>query len=157
MIEKDDNAADNQQFESILKAYNLASDKGTDASVVIPDPDAKSLYRYWGSLTTPGCEEIVHWTVFSESMKISKNQWEQVVNKFEKDVDRGNFRNVQELNGRTVVIYDDVEVTPDSQPTTCNENLYLYLGIATIVGLLIAIGMVLYEVLKMVVSWSFSN
>jgi len=148
LIKKDDDAADNQQFDSILEAYKIASDEGTEDSVVIPNPDAKSLYRYWGSLTTPECQEIVHWTVFAEPMVISANQWKNVVNSFTKSIDRGNFRNVQELNGRTVVIYENQETSSESQSTTCSENIYLYLGIATIVGLLIAIGMVLFDFLK---------
>ena len=36
--------------------------------------DKQSLYRFEGSLTTPGCFETVTWSVFSDSVKISPSQ-----------------------------------------------------------------------------------
>jgi len=35
-----------------------------------------SYYRYFGGLTTPGCQEIVLWTVFTEPIGISARQVE---------------------------------------------------------------------------------
>lgn len=37
-------------------------------------PDDLSLWRYYGSLTTPSCNEIVHWTVFTKPMPLSRRQ-----------------------------------------------------------------------------------
>jgi len=62
---------------------------------------------YSGSLTTPGCMEIVNWINFIKPIKISKSQLE----KFRKlkDVKNAdivdNFRPVQPLNDRTVTFY----------------------------------------------------
>jgi carbonic anhydrase len=37
-------------------------------------PSNLALYRYYGSLTTPSCNEIVHWNVFRNTMPISRAQ-----------------------------------------------------------------------------------
>lgn len=49
-------------------------------------PDDMSLWRYYGSLTTPSCNEIVHWTVFKKPMTISRLQ-----------VTRTNFKKSQNI------------------------------------------------------------
>ena len=36
--------------------------------------DKSDYYRYFGSLTTPGCNEVVQWTVFKQPIQISANQ-----------------------------------------------------------------------------------
>lgn len=35
--------------------------------------EVQSFYRYSGSLTTPGCQEIVSWTVFEMPLVVSEN------------------------------------------------------------------------------------
>jgi len=75
--------------------------------------DTKNFYRYQGSLTTPGCNEIVVWTVFKESIGISAGQ----MAKFRQNVklnDSGktlvdNYRAVQPLHGRKVQSVSTVE------------------------------------------------
>lgn len=66
-----------------------------------------SFYRYLGSLTTPGCNEVVVWTVFKEPLYLSETQLEEfrtlLDSKSKPIVD--NFRPVQPLNDRTITVY----------------------------------------------------
>lgn len=40
---------------------------------LLTDVDMTKYYRYNGSLTTPGCDEAVVWTVFQQPIRISKD------------------------------------------------------------------------------------
>ena len=78
------------------------------AGVAPLSPGEQTRYStYSGSLTTPGCMEIVNWINFIKPIKISKKQLEE----FRKLKDKGNdelvdnFRPVQPLNGRPVTFY----------------------------------------------------
>lgn len=55
-------------------------------------------YSYSGSMTTPTCDEDVAWVVFRERQPMNKNQFQTISSRFPK----GNHREVQPLNGRTV-------------------------------------------------------
>lgn len=70
-------------------------------------PFKKTFYRYNGSLTTPGCDEVVTWTNFANDISCSEDQ----INEFRKMMHKqGNEtqkiyrtdRPVQPLNGRQV-------------------------------------------------------
>ncbi|XP_059142583.1 carbonic anhydrase 12-like, partial [Physella acuta] len=71
---------DNVPFNNITNY--LKSIKDPDTSVTIPSfpinsilPSRRSdLYRYHGSLTTPGCHETVIWSVFKDTIKVSSRQ-----------------------------------------------------------------------------------
>jgi len=68
-------------------------------------------YRYQGGLTTPGCNEIVVWTVFKQPIGISENQMRVIRNIYEGSKSEGkrihdNFRDPQPLNGRQVFDVD---------------------------------------------------
>ncbi len=56
------------------------------------NPDS---YRYFGSLTTPPCSEIVHWVIFRDPLEISLEQIQQF-----KQIFPFNARPVQPLNRR---------------------------------------------------------
>jgi len=73
-------------------------------------PDNKQVYTYPGSLTTPGCDEIVNWFVIAEPIEMSAAQ----INAYRElyDGERSN-RPVQPLNGRIVTLADiDYDVPP---------------------------------------------
>ncbi|XP_050740226.1 uncharacterized protein LOC127010338 [Eriocheir sinensis] len=68
--------------------------------------NTEAFFRYHGSLTTPTCNEIVVWTVFRDTIRISAKQLAQFRTLTD---DHGNllvenFRPLQPLNGREVEI-----------------------------------------------------
>ena len=102
--------AHNAAFDPIWS--NLPSQKGVEthypAVKVDVDallPDARTTYRYDGSLTTPPCSEQVKWLVMSTPIELSREQIGTFTN-----IISGNNRPVQPLNGRTVLT-DAVDVS----------------------------------------------
>ena len=70
-----------------------------------------AFYRYKGSLTTPGCNEIVMWTVFKEKIEIDKSQMEIIRQvKYTHDGSENllsnNFRNVKLQYDREILDVD---------------------------------------------------
>ena len=68
--------------------------------------DTRYFFRYNGSLTTPGCNEIVVWTLFKDPIEISQEQL-NMIRKTKYDnmkTNTNNYRPVQDINGRK--IYD---------------------------------------------------
>ncbi|KAM9318728.1 carbonic anhydrase 4b [Pholidichthys leucotaenia] len=78
---------------------------GVSLDMLIPSQSNMTKYfRYYGSLTTPGCDEAVVWTLFENTIPLSKNQLtafnQLLFADGKKMVD--NYRPVQPLNGRQV-------------------------------------------------------
>ncbi|NET73598.1 MAG: carbonate dehydratase [Sphaerospermopsis sp. SIO1G2] len=61
-------------------------------------PKESEIYRYFGSLTTPPCSEIVNWIVFKEPLEISSAQFQQFQNIFP-----NNARQTQPINRRSIL------------------------------------------------------
>ena len=79
------------------------------AGVAPLSPGEQTRYStYSGSLTTPGCMEIVNWINFLKPIKISSEQLAKFrMLKDAKDNDVvDNFRPPQPLNNRTVTFYN---------------------------------------------------
>lgn len=57
----------------------------------------KHYYNYQGSLTTPGCEEIVTWVVQRQPAQMTEKQFEAF-----RTIMGNNFRPLQERNGRVI-------------------------------------------------------
>ncbi len=69
-------------------------------------PTKRSYYYYPGSLTTPGCNEIVRWFVLSERITVPRTFVEQLrtVEQSNGEPLTINYRDAQPLNGRTVQV-----------------------------------------------------
>ena len=78
--------------------------------------DTRTWWRYPGSLTTPSCEQGVLWTVFQDTLPVSRDQ----IKDFQKILQSGseyllkNFRAPQPLKHR-VVLYQDPGHHKDGQ------------------------------------------
>ena len=54
--------------------YNAVPIAGVKVADLVAESDLTKFWRYPGSLTTPGCLEIVTWTVFEKPLKVSSAQ-----------------------------------------------------------------------------------
>jgi carbonic anhydrase len=72
---------DNPAFDPITSVLDHVVHEGNEWELnetlslrdLLPDSLSK-FYRYMGSLTTPGCQEIVVWTVFADPITASEDQ-----------------------------------------------------------------------------------
>ncbi|XP_052526543.1 carbonic anhydrase 9 isoform X1 [Tympanuchus pallidicinctus] len=103
---------ENPYYQQILE--HLHSIQGEDDEVLVPGfniagllPDNLHLYfHYNGSLTTPPCHESIKWTVFNQTVMLSKEQMSILVSSLHTDDHRllmNNFRQDQSLHRRWVL------------------------------------------------------
>mmetsp|Transcript_13844 Transcript_13844/g.30519 ORF Transcript_13844/g.30519 Transcript_13844/m.30519 type:complete len:904 (+) Transcript_13844:124-2835(+) len=76
-------------------------------------------YKYDGSYTMPGCEEVVRWAIFETPLQMSAAQW----NAFQAVFPHGNNRPVQELNSRTILKNSMGEGTPAEYEHFLNREM----------------------------------
>ncbi|XP_071957693.1 putative carbonic anhydrase 3 isoform X2 [Antedon mediterranea] len=123
---------DNANFETLLSSLTNVQEEGDTYNIppndvftlesLLPD-NLVEFYRYNGSLTTPGCNEAVIWTMFKELIYLSSTQIQMLRtlrsgNKIIQD----NFRPLQALNGR-IVTYSRDPCNPDPcQSSPCKEK-----------------------------------
>lgn len=104
-------------IQTHLGTYSSSStgrnvDNSINLSEIIPVIDYHamgSFYRYKGGLTTPGCNQVVQWTVFQNPLYVSKDQYLKMTGGKTWANSAGNaedmintFRRPQPLNGRPV-------------------------------------------------------
>ena len=87
----------NPTFDELLNHVNQ-SDFDNHINVLSLVPKKLDYYHYLGSLTTPPLTEIVEWYVLTHPMTISLDQLNRM-----KLINKENFRETQDLNGRQVL------------------------------------------------------
>lgn len=106
---------ENVEFEKIISHFKEIAHKDDHVEIeatplrsLLP-ADLSTYYRYLGSLTTPPCYETVIWTVFKETIKVSKRQLEIFRHEVkqnlptEPDIElTDDFRPIQPLNHRNI-------------------------------------------------------
>ncbi|XP_060754005.1 carbonic anhydrase 4b [Neoarius graeffei] len=102
----------NKKYDSIINALpnirlpgNKVLLEPMSLDMLIPPHNTRMHYfRYNGSLTTPNCDESVIWTVFENTIKLSKQQLSEFSNLFfENGIAMADtFRPVQPLTGRDI-------------------------------------------------------
>jgi carbonic anhydrase len=106
-IGKDDSAlsAEEAIFGKICESGSKAEYRGQVLEKKLPE-NLCSFARYQGSLTTPPCSECVTWTVFTDPISVTREQLAALrqIKDCRGKVHRKNYRPVQRLNGRQVLL-----------------------------------------------------
>ena len=89
----------------IQSAFKI-SDLIKDVAPLAPENTATAYSTYSGSLTTPGCNEVVHWINILTPLKISSAQLQafRMLDGAHGDI-VNNYRPPQPLNGREVKFF----------------------------------------------------
>ena len=93
--------AENPEIGKIWRIMPSAKGEAKGHSVLDPTrlvPASANYYRYVGSLTTPPCHEIVHWSVSAQPLAISEAQIDAFAQLF-----ANNNRPIQKLNRRFIL------------------------------------------------------
>ncbi|XP_046892077.1 carbonic anhydrase 4b [Hypomesus transpacificus] len=108
----EESTVSNRKYDSIINALNSIKQPNTNTSLngialdmLIPSrSNMTSYYYYNGSLTTPNCAESVVWTVFENTIPLSKQQLAAFSKLWFADALPmvGTYRPVKPLNGRRV-------------------------------------------------------
>ncbi|XP_061817737.1 carbonic anhydrase IV c [Nerophis lumbriciformis] len=109
----EETSEDHPHLDTVIAALGQVQHNGTTAVIanfqlsdIIPSSkDLHAYYRYVGSMTTPGCEQAVAWTVFHKKLAVSSRQLDAIVQQCRfwtgqpmMDI----FRPTQPLDGRFV-------------------------------------------------------
>ena len=105
----------NGKFNDLFEAMKKVKKHGNTSNIIngirlndLLPSNIDSFYRYKGSLTTPGCNEVVMWTVFKEQIEIDEEQM-QIMREITYDHNGkeefmyNNYREVQLENGRNII------------------------------------------------------
>ncbi|KAM6986981.1 carbonic anhydrase IV c [Aplochiton taeniatus] len=106
-------AEDNPHVNMLIDALGRVPNHGNHTHIpdfrlsdlIPPAEELHSYYRYVGSMTTPGCEQVVTWTVFQKTLALSEGQLADMSTKCRFATGRAMvdiFRPIQPLDGRLV-------------------------------------------------------
>ncbi|KAB5543637.1 hypothetical protein PHYPO_G00081570 [Pangasianodon hypophthalmus] len=103
---------ENENYEKILSVIKDVSTEESDTKItsfnvrhLLPD-SLEKFYRYTGSLTTPPCYQSVNWTMFNDTITVSRKQLaalEETLKAGHNQRLSQNFRTPQNLYGRQVL------------------------------------------------------
>ncbi|XP_077996360.1 carbonic anhydrase 6-like [Glandiceps talaboti] len=132
---------DNAAFSTLFTGFDSVIYEGQSHHYQSPFPllpmlpyDTWNFYRYYGSLTTPTCDESLTWTVMMGYQRISQQQFDNFQKLFETPIGGddypmgNNYRPVQDLNGRLVYRRINGNATTSSAPLSVYIfNSYVHL------------------------------
>lgn len=129
-------ASDNSVLASLVTSLSsvTTSAQTTSATPFALDtliPSSASFFRYQGGLTTPTCDEVVTWSVFRETIKISSTQLAafRALQDSSNNAIEDNYRPVQALNSRTIYSSSASGVMAASLLVIAASALAVYRGI----------------------------
>ena len=109
-----ENVALKDVFDGIKKVKAEGAQSAVNRGIRLNDflpKDKDRYYQYNGSLTTPGCDEVIVWIIFKDKVEISEEQMNLM-----REISYGdqghirllsnNFRPLQGLNGRQILSVD---------------------------------------------------
>ncbi|KTG04322.1 hypothetical protein cypCar_00030731 [Cyprinus carpio] len=152
---------DNDNYEKILSALTDISIEESDTEIpgfnvrhLLPD-SLDRFYRYNGSLTTPPCFQTVSWTLFNDSIRVSRRQLAALEDTLKTEHNKllsKNFRAPQLLHGRKVLASFHTESTTriaSKAPSETRDNNIMESNgqiLAIIFGVLFAVTLLVSSV-----------
>ncbi|XP_073685531.1 carbonic anhydrase 14 [Garra rufa] len=152
---------DNDNYEKILSALTDISIEESDTEIpgfnvrhLLPD-SLDRFYRYNGSLTTPPCFQTVSWTVFNDSIRVSRRQLADLEDTLKTEHNKllsKNFRAQQLLHGRKVLASFHTEPATGktkSLPTETEDSIIMESSghiLAIVFGALFAVTVLVFSV-----------
>ncbi|KAE8285096.1 Carbonic anhydrase 4 [Larimichthys crocea] len=141
--------SDNIHFGHISQKLSSVAYKGQTTKVkpfplmsLLPKHNMSQYYRYYGSLTTPPCSQVVVWTVYEVPIYISWSQLAQFTSQVfstEEDAEQvtplqNNFRHVHPTFSRIVSVSKDAKLLTGTAGRPFRSAVSLHLPLIILLG-----------------------